>query len=116
MDESPKGSSREYESVSKASAFPGSTVNSWCSVPNLCATRCAYRDSSKSLFEKQTEKVLIGRELARAISATMVEESVPPLSRAPKGTSEIMCRRTASARRRSISSKHSSSECGGQLP
>src|SRR5260370_29642573 len=116
MDESPKGSSREYESVSKAFAFPGSTVSSWWSVPNLCATSCAYRDSSKALTEQRMEDVLIGCELARAINATMVEESVPPLSRAHTGTSEIRCRRTASSMRCSISSKHPASEFGGQLP
>ena len=35
------------------------------------------------------EKVLTGPELARAIKATTVEESVPPLRNAPSGTSEI---------------------------
>ena len=38
-------------------------------------------------------KVFTGPELARAIKATTVEESAPPLRKAPKGTSEIrrMC-------------------------
>ena len=58
------------------------------------------------------ENVFTGDELARAISATTMEESTPPLSNAPKGTSLISRIRTASASRRSSSSRHSSSELG----
>src|SRR5579872_2477462 len=61
------------------------------------------------LISKPNRKRFDWLELALAISATTVEESVPPLSRAPSGTSEISRIRTASASRCSISSRHSSS-------
>jgi len=61
------------------------------------------------IVTKPMEKVFTGFELARVIRATTVEESMPPLSNAPRGTSEINRIFTASASRRSNSSRHSSS-------
>jgi len=43
----------------------------------LRATMRAYSASLKSALVKPIEKVFTGPELARAISATMVEESMP---------------------------------------
>ena len=72
----------------------------------------AYCASLKSSLVNPIEKVFTGPELARAISATMVEESVPPLRNAPSGTSEIKRMRVASSSRCSSSSRHSSSLFG----
>ena len=50
----------------------------------LLATMRAYSASLKSCLVKPIEKVFTGPELARAISATTIEESVPPLRNAPE--------------------------------
>ena len=116
IDASLNGSSNELVNFSRLATTSGSRSSSWCSVSNFCATNRAYCDSSKSACWNPIANVLTGLELARAISATMVEESVPPLNIAPSGTSEIKRMRVASASRASISSRHSSSLIGLCVP
>src|SRR6266480_1392543 len=81
-------------------------------VVNKPATARACSLSLKSRLGKPMENVLTGRELNRAISATTMEESTPPLRSAPRGTSLSRRIRTASAMRCSSSSRHSCSDGG----
>ena len=64
----------------------------------------AYFASLKSSLVKPIEKVFTGPELARAISPTTVEESMPTLRNAPSGTSEIKRMRVASSSPASLAS------------
>src|SRR5438876_328517 len=48
------------------------------------------------------EKVLTGSDSRSAMSATMIEESMPPLRKAPSGTSEISLRRPQQSHRRIV--------------
>ncbi len=56
------------------------------------------------------EKLRTGRVLDFCISASTVDESMPPDKKAPKGTSAIMRRLTASVSNASSSAAASSSE------
>src|SRR2546430_1568264 len=55
------------------------------------------------------EKVLTGRGLSRAIVATTELESMPPLRKAPRGTSLTRCSRTDSSSSARKPSTHSAS-------
>ena len=97
-EESAKGSSRAPSTSGRTSSMSRWRIrNSWCSVPYMAATRRARPVSSYSLSSANpTVKVLTGREEARAIRATTMPESIPPLKKAPTGTSASMHPDTAS--------------------
>ena len=69
-------------------------------------------DDERRCFEVLLGSHGVGPALALAIMATMVEESTPPLRKAPSGTSEMRRIRVASNKRCSSSSRHSSSVLG----
>ena len=70
--------------------------------------RYTYRDLRNRVH--RLANVLTGPDDTRLIMATTALESTPPLRKAPRGTSLIIRRRTASSRRATISWHQSSSD------
>ena len=71
------------------------------------ATRRAYCDSSNELSANEIENVFTVSDAARTAKAVTKEESMPPESKTPSGTSDTSRMRTESAsnsRRRSAAS------------
>ena len=67
----------------------GRSSNSVWSVPSSFATRRAWGSSLYEFSSKPIEKVFTGRSMMRLMSATTALESMPPLRKAPSGTSLI---------------------------
>ena len=85
------GSSCEKTSEGRYSRIAASdTITSWWSVPKRRATLRAQSSSLRcSCSEKPTVKVRTGWFISFDITATFAEESIPPESSTPKGTSDI---------------------------
>src|SRR5438552_13113145 len=90
-------------------------LSSRWSVPRNFATARAYNDSSKDDSAKEIEKVFTGSDEERTARAAIVEESTPPESKTPSGTSDTKRIRTESASRSRRCSAASASEGGGWL-
>ena len=76
------------------------------------ATWRAYASSSYSASPNPMANVFTGAPPSRAIAATTALESMPPLRKAPRGTSLMRCRRTDS----STSSASRSASCAAPDP
>ena len=94
------GSSCEKTSDGRYSRIAfSSTITSWWSVLKCVATRRAHSSSFRcSWSEKPTVKVRTGRSISFDITATFAEESIPPESSTPNGTSDISRFSTAASK------------------
>ena len=79
-----------------------------CSVPNHSAIRRAAGSSLKLAWSKPIENVLTAPLASCAIAATTADESIPPDSSAPTGTSATSRRLTAARMPSRISSCNAS--------
>src|ERR1022692_4441134 len=96
-EESPKGSSKcRTKRETRSTASGRTTISRW-SVWYWRATIAAYSNSLKALSSKPIENVRTGSGDARAMDATTELESMPPLKKAPNGTSAIIRMRTESS-------------------